>query len=378
MVRRHACKRAYRFRFYPTPEQEQLLRRTVGCCRKVYNLALEARSVAWTAERRSVTYVQTSAMLTQWKKTAEYSYMNEVSCVPLQQALRHLQTAFSNFFKQTGDYPRFKAKSHGGSAEYTRSAFKWDANRNELTLAKMRGPLPIRWSRTLPRKTEPSTVTVSLDAAGRWHVSILVEETIRPLPTRRNAVGIDLGVDSYAVTSDGETIANPRHYKKLAQRLEREQQALSRKAKVSNNRRKAALKVARTYARITDMRRDFLHKLSTRIIRENQTVVLEDLNVKNMAKKMRAETRPGKSEPLAPQRPVREKRAEQEHHGRRMVGVPSNARIQGRMVRTTAHNHRQVLSEHANLLPLRGEDRAEGHARPQSQGMDVPGLRNNP
>ena len=127
MVRRHACKRAYRFRFYPTPEQEQLLRRTVGCCRKVYNLALEARSVAWTAEHRSVTYVQTSAMLTQWKKTAEYSYMHEVSCVPLQQALRHLQTAFSNFFKQTGDYPRFKAKSHGGSAEYTRSAFKWDA-----------------------------------------------------------------------------------------------------------------------------------------------------------------------------------------------------------------------------------------------------------
>lgn len=109
MVRRHACKRAYRFRFYPTPEQEQLLRRTVGCCRKVYNLALEARSTAWTAERRSITYVQTSAMLTQWKKTAEYSYMNEVSCVPLQQALRHLQTAFSNFFKQTGDYPRFKA-----------------------------------------------------------------------------------------------------------------------------------------------------------------------------------------------------------------------------------------------------------------------------
>lgn len=262
MVRRHACKRAYRFRFYPTPEQEQLLRRTVGCCRKVYNLALEARSVAWTAERRSITYVQTSAMLTKWKKTAEYSYMNEVSCVPLQQALRHLQTAFSNFFKQTGDYPRFKAKSHGGSAEYTRSAFKWDAKRNELTLAKMRGPLPIRWSRTLPRKTEPSTVTVSLDAAGRWHVSILVEETIRPLPTRRNAVGIDLGVDSYAVTSDGETIANPRHYKRLAERLEREQRALSRKTKGSNNRRKAALKVARTYARITDMRRDFLHKLS--------------------------------------------------------------------------------------------------------------------
>ncbi len=319
MVRRQARKRAYRFRFTRRPEQEQLLRRTVGCCRKVYNLALEARSTAWTAERRSITYVQTSAMLTRWKKTAEYSYMNEVSCVPLQQALRHLQTAFSNFFKQTGDYPRFKAKSHGGSAEYTRSAFKWDAKRNELTLAKMRGPLPIRWSRTLPRKTEPSTVTVSLDAAGRWHVSILVEETIRPLPARRNAVGIDLGVDSYAATSDGETIANPRHYRKLAERLEREQRALSRKTKGGNNRRKAALKVARTYARITDMRRDFLHKLSTRIIRENQTVGTRRPQREEHGQKMRAETRPGQSEPLAPQRPVREKRAEREHHGRRMV-----------------------------------------------------------
>ena len=205
---------------------------------------------------------------------------------------------------------------------------------------KMREPLPIRWSRTLPRKTEPSTVTVSLDAAGRWHVSILVEETIRPLPARRNAIGIDLGVDSYAVTSDGETIANPRHYKKLAERLEREQRTLSRKTKGSNNRRKAALKVARTYARITDMRRDFLHKLSTRIIRENQTVVLEDLNVKNMAKRCAPKPDPDQSEPLAPQRTSPRKTAERKHHGRRMVGVPSNARIQGRMVRATAHNHR--------------------------------------
>lgn len=148
-------KRAYRFRFYPTPEQESLLRRTVGCCRKVYNLALDARSRAWTSERRNVTYVQTSAMLTAWKKTGEYSYLNEVSCVPLQQALRHLQAAFSNFFRQTGDYPTFKRKSHGGSAEFTRSAFRWDAERRELTLAKMHDPLPIRWSRTLPRKAVP-------------------------------------------------------------------------------------------------------------------------------------------------------------------------------------------------------------------------------
>ena len=278
-------KRAYRFRFYPTPEQESLLRRTVGCCRKVYNLALDARSRAWASERRNITYVQTSAMLTAWKKTSEYSYLNEVSCVPLQQTLRHLQAAFSNFFRQTGDYPTFKRKSHGGSAEFTRSAFRWDAERRELTLAKTREPLPIRWSRTIPRKAEPSTVTVSLDAAGRWHVSILVEERIDTLPENNRAVGIDLGVKDFAVTSDGETVGNPRHYRRLAKRLEREQRELSRKIKGSNNHRKAALKVARTHARIADMRRDFLHKLSTRLIRENQTVVIEDLAVGDMTKR---------------------------------------------------------------------------------------------
>lgn len=285
-------KRAYRFRFYPTPEQESLLRRTVGCCRKVYNLALDARSRAWTSERRNVTYVQTSAMLTAWKKTGEYSYLNEVSCVPLQQALRHLQAAFSNFFRQTGDYPTFKRKSHGGSAEFTRSAFRWDAERRELTLAKMHDPLPIRWSRTLPRKAVPSTVTVSLDAAGRWHVSLLVEERIDTLPKNTRAVGVDLGVKDFAVTSDGETIGNPRHYRRLAEKLEREQRALSRKTKGSSNHRKAALKVARTHARIADMRRDFLHKLSTRLIRENQTVVIEDLAVGNLTKRYEPEPDP--------------------------------------------------------------------------------------
>lgn len=288
-------KRAYRFRFYPTPEQESLLRRTVGCCRKVYNLALDARSRAWTSERRNVTYVQTSAMLTAWKKTGEYSYLNEVSCVPLQQALRHLQAAFSNFFRQTGDYPTFKRKSHGGSAEFTRSAFRWDAERRELTLAKMHDPLPIRWSRTLPRKAVPSTVTVSLDAAGRWHASLLVEERIDALPKNTRAVGVDLGVKDFAATSDGETIGNPRHYRRLAEKLEREQRALSLKTKGSSNHRKAALKVARTHARIADMRRDFLHKLSTRLIRENQTVVIEDIAVGNMTK--RCEPKPDPDDP---------------------------------------------------------------------------------
>ena len=105
MVSSRQFKRAYRFRFYPTPEQENLLRRTVGCCRLVYNKALHERSTAWTKERRRVSYKDTSALLTEWKKTDDLNFLYEVSCVPLQQTLRHLQKAYSNFFNQTGDYP---------------------------------------------------------------------------------------------------------------------------------------------------------------------------------------------------------------------------------------------------------------------------------
>ena len=137
-------KRAYRFRFYPTTEQENMLRRTLGCCRKVYNMALDARSTAWTLHREKVGYADTSRMLTAWKKTEEHSYLKEVSSVPLQQSLRHLQAAFKRFFDKTGSYPRFKAKHEGGSATYTVSAFTWDWERRALTLAKMHDPLPVR------------------------------------------------------------------------------------------------------------------------------------------------------------------------------------------------------------------------------------------
>ena len=202
-------RRAYRFRFYPTAEQENLLRRTLGCCRKVYNLALDVRSTAWTARKEKVTYSDTSRMLTEWKRTDEYSYLSEVPSVPLQQSLRHLQRAFSNFFGKTGDYPKFKAKHSGGSATYAATAFIWDWERQALTLAKMKEPLPVRWSRTLPRKAQPSSVTVSLDAAGRWHVSILVEDTVSQLPHADGMVGIDLGTEHFAILSTGEKIDNP-------------------------------------------------------------------------------------------------------------------------------------------------------------------------
>ncbi len=276
-------KRAYRYRFYPTEGQAAQLSRTFGCVRLVYNRALETRTTAWNQEQRRVTYADTSALLTAWKASEEFGFLNEVSSVPLQQCLRHQQTAFGNFFAKRARYPKFKSRKRGkASAEYTRSAFRW--RDGQLTLAKMAEPLGIRWSRPLPEEAEPSTVTVSRDAAGRWHVSILIETSVEHLPASQGEVGIDVGLTSLVTLSTSEKIANPRHENRDRVRLARAQRKLARKQKGSLNRAKARLAVARVHARIADRRRDLLHKLSTRFIRENQTIVIEDLAVANMVK----------------------------------------------------------------------------------------------
>ncbi|MGW5880945.1 RNA-guided endonuclease InsQ/TnpB family protein [Streptomyces koyangensis] len=283
-MRATLVKRAFKYRFSPSDAQAAELSRTFGCVRKVYNLALAARTEAWARQER-VSYNQTSAMLTVWKKTQELAYLNEVSSVPLQQALRHLQTAFSHFFGRRAKYPRFKSrKKSRKSAEYTTSAFRF--RDGKLTLAKMAEPLDIVWSRPLPEGASPSTVTVSQDAAGRWYVSLLVEDpTVQPLPAINTAVGVDVGLDHLLTLSTGEKVANPRHERRDRARLARAQRKLARTAGGDGtNRRKARQKVAKVYARITDRRRDHLHKLTTRLVRENQTIVIEDLTVRNMVK----------------------------------------------------------------------------------------------
>jgi putative transposase len=275
-------QRAFKYRFYPTPEQKDLLRRTIGCTRLVYNRALAARTEAWYQRQERVGYVESSAMLTTWKKEEELSFLNEVSCVPLQQGLRHLQKAFGNFWAGRAKYPTFKKKRNGGSAEFTKSAFKF--RDGQVFIAKSAEPLPIVWSRNLPEGAEPSTITVKLSPAGRWTVSLLVDVEIEPLPQSPNRVGIDLGVTSLVALSTGEKVANPKGFKAKRRKLRKAQKALSRKVKGSNNRYKARLKVAKVHAEISDARQDFLHKLTTRLVRENQTIAVEDLAVKNMVK----------------------------------------------------------------------------------------------
>ena len=276
-------KRAYRYRFYPTPGQAGLLNRTFGCVRYVYNRALAERSRAWTQEKKRVTFAQTCRMLTQWKAEPERAWLREVSNVALQQGLQHLQAAFVNFWGKRAGYPQFKSKrKSGASATFTASGFRY--RDGQLWLAKMTAPLDVRWSRPLPEGAEPSTVTVSRDAAGRWHISILVETTVETLPPLDTAVGTDAGITSLLTLSTGEKIANPRHERRDRQRLAKAQRELSRKQKGSANREKARRKVARVHARIADRRADFLHKVTTRLVRENQALAVEDLSVRNMVK----------------------------------------------------------------------------------------------
>jgi putative transposase len=275
-------QKAYRYRLYPTVKQESLLRRTMGCARLVYNQALAARTEAWYERQERVGYSQTSSMLTSWKQQEDLDFLNEVSSVPLQQGLRHLQTAFTNFFAGRAKYPNFKKKSNGGSAEFTKSAFRW--RDGQVFLAKCAEALPIRWTRDLPSGCEPSTITVKLEPSGRWFVSLLVDTDIAQLPKIDKQIGLDVGVTSLIATSNGDKITNPKHFKRLRKKLRRVQKALSRKQKRSNNQHKARVQVARVHAQITDVRKDFLHKLTTQLVRENQTIVVEDLAIKNMVK----------------------------------------------------------------------------------------------
>lgn len=275
-------KRAYKFRFYPTPEQELSLAQTFGCARFAYNYMLRQRTDAWFERKEKVGYHETSAMLTALKKTSEYAWLNEVSSVPIQQSLRHLQTAFSNFFARRSKYPTFKRKDGAQSAEYTTSAFNW--NGKSLKLAKMNAALNIRFSRTIPKTAKVTTVTVSKDRAGRYFVSMLCTDQVQAKTPVAAKVGIDLGLSHFAILSTGEKIAAPNTFRKNEAKLAKLQRRLAKKTKGSANRKKAKLKVAKLHAKITDSRKDFLHKLSTRLVNENQVIAIETLAVSNMQK----------------------------------------------------------------------------------------------
>jgi putative transposase len=276
---------AYRCRAYPDPAQQQVLARTFGCVRVVWNRTLAARQARYAADGTGTSYAQTDRALTAMKKDPGLAFLNEVSCVPLQQALRHQHQAFAAFFARRARYPRFKSRRSRQSAHYTRSAFTLRGG--QLRLAKMAAPVRFAWSWPDVDLTalDPAMVIISRESDGRWYVTFTAETTDpEPLEQTGHAIGVDLGVTDFAVTSDGQRIANPRHLERKARSLARYQRRLARCQKGSANRAKAAAKVARTHRKVRDARRDFLHRASTRLVRTADLIVIEDLNVCGMVR----------------------------------------------------------------------------------------------
>jgi putative transposase len=280
----------YSFRLAPWPRHQAAFANAFGCARVVFNDGLAARQEAHEAGQPFITDAELSAWLTAAKATPQRAWLNEVSAVVLQQALADLNLAYRNYFASlkgtrkgsTIGPPRFRSRKD------TRQAIRFTANarfkvlpNGKLRLPKI-GDVPVRWSRPLP--SEPSSVTVIRDSAGRYFASFVVETDPGTLPEAGSMTGIDLGLKHFVVLSDGRKIASPRFLRQAENKLRRAQRSLSRKQKGSRNRNKARVKVARMHARVADARRDFCHQLSTALIRENQAVAVEDLAVKGLAR----------------------------------------------------------------------------------------------
>lgn len=280
----------YNYRLGPTPGQRHALARAFGCARVVFNDGLHARTAARESGLPYPSDAELSRRVTAAKATPERAWLAEVSSVVLQQALADLNTAYRNLFASgSGERkgrkvapPRFRSrKDSRQSIRFTANARFRVLGNGRLRLPKS-GDIPVRWSRDLP--SVPSSVTVTRDAAGRYHASFVVETTVRPLLPTESEVGIDLGLATFAALSDGRKVANPRFARKAEKRLARAQRALSRCQRGSRNRAKTRTKVAKCHARVRDTRRDWLHQESTRIIRDKQAVYVEDLSVVGLAR----------------------------------------------------------------------------------------------
>ena len=276
-------KARYQYRFYPTDQQQQSLAQLFGCCRVVWNDAL---AICKQTKKKPKSAELQKLVITQAKKTPERAWLSEVSNIPLQQSVADLDTAFKNFFdsckgKRKGrkvGYPKFKKRTNTQSARLTRGGFA--LKEDSVYLAKIGLVNPI-WSRELP--SEPSSVTIIKDCANRYFLSFVVEVLPVSLDTKSQSVGIDLGIKTFAVMSNGEKAFSP-CYKDLDRRVRKLQKKLARQQKDSKRRNKTRIQIARLHNQIADTRQDFLHKLSTKVVSENQTIVFEDLNVSGMVK----------------------------------------------------------------------------------------------
>lgn len=274
--------KGYKYRIYPTKEQKVLLAKHFGCVRWIYNWGLGQKKKAYEETGKSLTCFQLDSQVTALKKLPETKWLSEVSSRALQSSLLHLDRSYVNFFREKKGHPAFKSKHDNRQSFAVPCSNKIMGDK--LFIPKFREGIKINLHRTF--EGEIKTVTISRTPSGKYFASILVEtpaNIIKPKkPRKKNSIGIDLGIKTFAVLSTGEEIANPKHLKKSLKRLKRLHGSLSRKVKGSNNRTKAKKILALQYEKVTNRRTDFLHKISSRLISENQTICLEDLNVKGM------------------------------------------------------------------------------------------------
>jgi len=280
--------KAYKFRIYPNKKEEILIHKHFGCTRFIYNWALNLKNETYQKEKKNLGRFIIQAEIPKMKKTKEYKWLKEVNSLSLQASLQHLDIAYTNFFRNKKGFPRFKSKHDNHKSFEVPANTIIDVENKKISIPKFKQGIKARLHRTIPKKGIIKRSTVSMNPSGQYFISVLVEEPIKERkykkPTMKNSVGIDLGIKDFATLSNGDKIENPKYLKNNLKKLKKEQRRLSKKVKGSNNRNKQRIKVARVHNKIRNMRNDFLHKLTSKLVSENQTICLEDLNVKGMIK----------------------------------------------------------------------------------------------
>ncbi|ALS22211.1 putative transposase [Paenibacillus naphthalenovorans] len=271
-------QKAYKFRIYPNKKQIQQINKTFGCSRFVYNYFLDKRIKIYEENKETLSYGKCSSILTILKQEKEW--LKEVDKFALQNSLKDLDRAYQKFFKEKTGFPKFKSKHNNRQSyrtNYTNNNI--EINENKIKLPKL-GWVKFAKSREVEGKI--LNVTISKNPSGKYFASFCCEVEIVQLPTSDNKIGLDLGIKDFVISSNGDKIDNPKHLIKSEQKLKNLQRSLSRKKKGSKNRNKVRIKLAKQHEKISNQRLDFLHKLSTKLISENQVIYLEDLKVKNM------------------------------------------------------------------------------------------------
>lgn len=278
--------RAYKYRLYPNEEQKVLIAKHIGSCRFIYNYALAKKVKAFQADRTNLSCYDIQSELPGMKKSEEYCWLKEVNSLSLQASIANLDSAYTKFFREHKGFPKFKSKKDSKQSFSIPQKTKVDFGNSRVFIPKFKGGIKVKFHRTFEGKVKSSTI--SRTTTGKYFISILVELNEVDVPMKpiceSKAVGIDIGIKTFAVLSDGNEIPNPKYLRQSLDKVKKLQRSLSRKTKGSKNREKARRKLALTHEKVTNTRNDFLHKVTSYLVNNYDTICLEDLNVKGMVK----------------------------------------------------------------------------------------------